>query len=349
MAASEGRLEPLIWSTVIRSLRIPLLEHDLDPDALMRVSGIDPQDVMRTNGEVPLKGYLRFMELAAQQSGNPTLGLHLARSAGPETLGAIGFLFLSSKTILEAMQNLSHYINLLQGVTFAQVVQDEEETSFVYQLLHVKDHDCRQDVEFSLMLTKRLIRIFTEGEVPISGVYFRHAPLADRRVYEKLIKAPVYFGQDYNCVSIPASCNRVRGKVLDESLSPILRSFLDREFETIQRMKTLGDQVEYILYGNRIAPPITARKVAQHIGMSEATLYRRLKAEGVSFSDLLDARNFTLARDYLTTTRMTATEIGYLIGFADSASFSRAFSRWSGGIGPSEYRRRHTGNKETPA
>nr|WP_281500560.1 AraC family transcriptional regulator [Kordiimonas marina] len=323
----------------MRSLRTPLIEHDIDPDALMLESGISPDDVMRTNGEVPLRGYLRFMELAAQHSGNPILGVHLARSAGPETLGAIGFLFLSSKTILEALQNLAHYINLLQGVTYAQVIQDEEETSLVYQILHARDHDCRQDVEFSLTLTKRLIKIFAEDDIDILGVHFRHGPLVDKKLYEKQIKAPVFFNQDQNCVTIPASANRVRGKVLDESLSPILRQYLDKEFETVQRMKTFGDQVEYVLYGNRIMPPLTALKVAHHIGMSEATLYRRLKAEGISFSDLLDTRNYNLSKEYLQTTTMSVTEIAHLIGFAESASFTRAFARWSKGLTPTDYRR----------
>ena len=73
--------------------------------------------------------------------------------------------------------------------------------------------------------------------------------------------------------------------------------------------------------------------------MSPRTLQRRLKDEGVSFNDLVDALRFHAAKMYLAQADIAGTEVAYLLGFADQSSLNRAFKRWSGQT-PTQYRRR---------
>ena len=70
--------------------------------------------------------------------------------------------------------------------------------------------------------------------------------------------------------------------------------------------------------------------VARAMHMSPRTLQRRLDEEGARFSELLDSVRETLARRWLTEETRTLSEIGYALGFADLATFSRAFKRWTG-------------------
>ena len=70
--------------------------------------------------------------------------------------------------------------------------------------------------------------------------------------------------------------------------------------------------------------------------MSRDTLYRRLKAEGVTFEQVLDGLRHRLALDYLSARKVSVNETAYLVGFADAAAFSRAFKRWTG-ISPRDY------------
>ena len=339
MPLPKPNTEPLILSAVVRSLTPSLLEHDIDPERLYRKAGISAQDVARSNGEVPFKNWLKFLDLAASQANNPIFGIHLSRSCGPETLGAIGYLILSAKTALDALLTLGDYINLVQGSTLSKVIQDKYETTYTYQIMDIDDEDCRQDVEFSVALTKRLIRIFSEGEAKALAVNFRHSPQVDRKLYERQLKVPVFFNQDFNGIVFPKSINTVTGKVLDPNLAPILRKYLDDEMASLNKVHSFTDQVSHILHDNSVQPPLTANKIAFHMGISEPTLYRRLREKNVKFSELLDKRNFHLSKEYLETTRMAITEIAQVIGFSESASFSRAFSRWSGGITPSQFRK----------
>jgi AraC-like DNA-binding protein len=70
--------------------------------------------------------------------------------------------------------------------------------------------------------------------------------------------------------------------------------------------------------------------VARAMHMSTRTLQRRLDDEGSRFSEVLDSVREALARRWLTEETRTLSDIAYALGFADLATFSRAFKRWTG-------------------
>ncbi|GAB2622430.1 AraC family transcriptional regulator [Paractinoplanes abujensis] len=70
--------------------------------------------------------------------------------------------------------------------------------------------------------------------------------------------------------------------------------------------------------------------VARELAMSGRTLQRHLGAEGTTFQAVLRNTRENLARHYLSTSRMSAGEISYLLGYDDTNSFYRAFHSWTG-------------------
>jgi AraC-like DNA-binding protein len=66
------------------------------------------------------------------------------------------------------------------------------------------------------------------------------------------------------------------------------------------------------------------------MAMSRQTLFRKLRAEGVSFEKALDELRHRLALDYLSAKKVSVNETAYLVVFSDPAAFSRAFKRWTG-------------------
>lgn len=71
-------------------------------------------------------------------------------------------------------------------------------------------------------------------------------------------------------------------------------------------------------------------RVARELGLSRQTLYRRLKAEGVTFEELLDGLRRRLAIRLIRNEGLSVKEAAYRLGFSDPAAFSRAFKRWTG-------------------
>lgn len=99
--------------------------------------------------------------------------------------------------------------------------------------------------------------------------------------------------------------------------------------EVEQRLETLLESGE-----------IGIARVASDLGCSRQTLYRRLKAEGVTYEQLLDGLRRRLALRLMREQGLSVKEAAYRLGFSDPAAFSRAFKRWTG-ASPSEMRTRH--------
>jgi AraC-like DNA-binding protein len=84
---------------------------------------------------------------------------------------------------------------------------------------------------------------------------------------------------------------------------------------------------------------VSQRLIARNLHRSVSALQKQLKAEGVSFREILDETRAELAQRLVREQDYTLAEITYLLGFADQANFSRAFKRWFGDT-PSVYRMR---------
>jgi AraC-like DNA-binding protein len=70
--------------------------------------------------------------------------------------------------------------------------------------------------------------------------------------------------------------------------------------------------------------------IARKVAMSPRNLQRHLAHEGTSFKTLLNDARVHLARNYIEEGRLSVTEIAFVLGFADTSTFSRAFKRWTG-------------------
>lgn len=71
-------------------------------------------------------------------------------------------------------------------------------------------------------------------------------------------------------------------------------------------------------------------RVAKAMGCSRQTLYRRLKAEGLTFEQILDGLRHRQALRLVRDQGLSVKEAAYRLGFSDPAAFSRAFKRWTG-------------------
>ena len=86
-----------------------------------------------------------------------------------------------------------------------------------------------------------------------------------------------------------------------------------------------------------IASPPTLAAIAKLLEVSDRSLRRQLREQGISFRGLLDELRMQIALKYLRTTRLANEDIALALGFSDAANFRRAFRRWTN-KSPSEIR-----------
>jgi len=80
---------------------------------------------------------------------------------------------------------------------------------------------------------------------------------------------------------------------------------------------------------SRDVATLTMSWVASKLAMTERTLRRRLRDEGVDFRGLVDEIRSLLAVQHLQCGRLTVAEIAFLLGFQSLSAFHRAFRRWT--------------------
>jgi AraC-like DNA-binding protein len=71
-------------------------------------------------------------------------------------------------------------------------------------------------------------------------------------------------------------------------------------------------------------------EIARRLGMSPRTLGRRLAAEALTFSSVLDRLRADLARRYLQDKDLPISKIAWLLGYREVSAFTHAHKRWSG-------------------
>lgn len=116
--------------------------------------------------------------------------------------------------------------------------------------------------------------------------------------------------------------NRYVFSVLSERADALLTS--------LQASKTMRARVETELAAALHKGECTMDVIAKRLSTSRRSLYRALRAEGVTFEQVLDELRRRLALHFLADKKVSVNETAYLVGFSEPAAFSRAFKRWTG-------------------
>ena len=337
---SIAQKEPLIWASVIQHLKLPLSEHHIDVNQLFAECDIENEELEHPHSQIPLTRYLRFLNKATLQTNEPLLSIKLAKSVGVELLGALGFLCFVSPSVKDLLSALCDYQNLLQESTTMTLTRTDDYFRFGYEVYGTGDIDIRKDVEFSLAFTTQLVRLYSNNKIKPIRICFRHSPAVPIAHYERLLSVPCYFEQEHNEIHLSLPDIKYQSHRHDPSLYQILKDYLDSDLIDKNLNISFSDQVRKTIIDHLQGKPLNAPQVAQLLGISKATLNRRLHQEQTTFKSILDDVQYEIARKYLNGSRQNINQISQLLGFSSAAAFTRAFVKWSKGTTPKDYRKR---------
>ena len=165
---------------------------------------------------------------------------------------------------------------------------------------------------------------------------FTHSEPAYRAEYDRIFRVPVVFDSGENAMRIDeALIASVRLPPSSSLITSVLKEHADVLLEKLESSKLTRTRVENLLVELMPAGTAGIDAIACKLGLSRQTLFRKLKAEGVTFEQVLDELRFSMAHDYLRVRKFSVKETAYLLGFSDPTAFSRAFKRWTGQTPPS--------------
>jgi AraC-like DNA-binding protein len=308
------------------------------------------EDLFDQSGDpsIRLSDYFRICEQMALQGDDESCHISL-RPLMVGTSELVQSRLRSCATIAEVMEVLAGSYNIIHGQRYNQVRRRAgvttyviDDTDFPYAMGHgepfvILSLECLLVYVHTLLLSLNFGRvstslrsITTRGEAESEGNSHLHFWGVSIRHSARI------FALDYG--------SSLENLVVDPSASPVLaaRTIYGGVADMLDCLEPLPKTRAEIV--ERVAHEIVAgrhdqNEIAHLLGMSVASLRRRLSEAGVHFRDIRANVMNDIARAAIEDGKAIS-EVAESLGFSDSRSFSRAFTQWNG-MPPGDYRRSH--------
>jgi AraC-like DNA-binding protein len=286
-------------------------------------------DALRVPGtEVTGRQELAVLRNLQRACPDADLALEAGRRYHLTTYGIWGFALASSPTVRDAIAIGSRFVDL--SFTFCRL---EVEPGGGELRLYLDDTGVPHDVR-PFVVVRDLVGLRTLATELAPGLALRRVTLrvgapADPSPYRSVFGVPPEFEAGRNLAAIDAASLDLPLPQADELTAAVTeqqcRTLLERRRA---RTGVAGRVRDELVRSAADLPNVT--QVAARLAMSERTLRRRLAAQGTSFRALADEVREALAEELLTTGRLGVEQVARRLGYAETASFTHAFTRWKG-------------------
>lgn len=323
------------WSAAIKAC---LDERGLDSTALFAQAGLDMALLADPKARYPLDATTRLWALAIEATGDETLGLSVARHVRQTTFHALGYAVMASATLAGAFERMVRYFRVVTDAGELSCGPCEQGYCYRISPLPGSQQPADASLDAFMAVVMRTCRALAGRDVVPKAVHFRRPPPTDPGPYERLFRGPVAFAQaqteivfDHAVVLAPLPYgNDELARHNDEILTRLLAQ---------QQRESVPARVQGLIAQRLKDGEPSPEAIAGELHLSLRQLQRKLKEEGTSFRDILDATRHELACRYLADEHYSLSEITWLLGFGETSSFTRAFKRWEG-MTPGVWRRR---------
>jgi AraC-like DNA-binding protein len=325
--------EPTVAAGIARGLLQLAVSKGASRDLLLARSAINPQTLADQDNRVPFANYVALMRVGKELTGDPALALHFGEAFDMAQLSIVGLIGDACESGAEAMAQINRYARLVIEVDLggADRFQLQRERGNLFMV------DTRKNPnEFPELTESTFARVFATsrralGEMRfVKAVHVTHAPPCYRAEYERIFQVPVNFDADKNALAIDPAIMADKTPLPSRYIFGILSERADALLQSLEGSKSTRGRVESLLMPILHMGACSMDMIANKLGFNRQALYRKLKAEGVTFERILDELRNKLALDYLAAGKVSVNETAYLVGFSDPAAFSRAFKRWTG-------------------
>jgi AraC-like DNA-binding protein len=323
---------PFLWArgTAARETLRYLDKNGIDAEPMLSSAGLSRSQLSQQRGGVSVASQCRFLELAAVETSDALLGLHVAAEMDLRDSGVLFYLMASSATVAEALERLARYAATTNEAVRIEISRHNVETVLTAHFLLGVEETRRQAAEFLALAIIRALHRETNRDFAPSRVTFVHARNSNLREIHRLLRCPVEFAHATGSLAFPQSVMELPIISQDSRLLQILEAHSDDLLSERHTSVGLRGLVEDHLRNVLPSGKVQAAVVAQQLGMSTRSFTRRLAQEGTTFGEILDRLRNRLALGYLEDQRMSLQQIAWLLGYSEGSAFNHAFKRWFG-------------------
>lgn len=324
----------------VRVLLDVLEQHGIDPARIWTPQRLAEIRAATANARVPLQEWHGLMNAAEGLLGDPWLVLRLAESVKPWHTGLVGFMAMTSATLLEVGSVLARYHHLLNDIETVEAGTRGDRFA-----LDVRQLTALRSPRISLLtlgswawrarwLTGRPeLRFDADLPDPEPGA-------AARLRLDRTFGGTLRFGQPHASLLGPRDYLALPVIHQEPSVNRLLqREAQQQADEHAEATGSFLARLERRLAAQLGGGEVTLASLASEMEVAPRTLQRRLEDAGLSFRSVVERVRKNQALAYLADPRLSLIEIALMLGFSNQTSFHHAFKRWTGHA-PGEFRRR---------
>lgn len=350
MGSPAGAIAEVLPSSACRggTMRTQLL-HGFDPfvhsrggcarDILERHE-IDPEVFADPEKYISCGSAFDMLEYCSRKFNDPLFGLELAQYQGPDAFGCLAALARTAPSMREALEVfITHLkdtassegsLELLESGGCAEVVWNPAvELRAVRQI----------NYQGILLMMKTLRMLGRRAFQPRFATLPFGIGSRDQERLERLLGCSVRPRSEYNRIVFDAA---VLQQPMLSSNPAIYRLLLDYVESLAQRGQgSLEARIDLFVQQAICWGRCSIHDCARFLGLPVRTLQRHLAQSGTSFSHIVDRVRAASAKRRLLQAGVSIEQLALELGFAEQASFGRAFKRWTGHT-PGEFAKKNS-------
>jgi AraC-like DNA-binding protein len=320
---------PTSTGTIARLAFALAEEKGADVEGLLKESGLSRERIDDPSVRLEVQSQIKFLDLVAKAIDDDLLGFHLSQRFELRELGLPYYVLASSETLDEALRHAARYSSVVNdGIRLT--LREQRKFSIVVDYVSVARHSDQHQIEFWIAALVRICRQITNRRLTPDSVTFAH-----RREPSKELSAffgcDIRFGGDIDETVFSPSIRDLAVVSGDPYLNQLLIKYCEEALGyRIASQKSFAPTVENTIALLMPHGKAQAAEVARKLGVSQKTLGRRLRSEGLRFAGVRQRLRCDLAKRHLADKTLSISKIAWLLGYRDVGAFTNAFKRWTG-------------------
>lgn len=333
MIAGNIAAGPTVGAGYARSLLDFAARNGANRQVLLEAAGMGEAELNDPDNRMPFQSFVALMRAAKTACSNPALALHFGEAIDMSEFSVVGLICNAAATMKDAFEEMNRYGRLVvevDGIGEGPRFMLEADTKGLWVVDRRSDPNAFPELTestFARMVARP--RAFGVEQLMLE-VEVTHPRPGHAAEYDRILRAPVKFVATRNAYLFDTRYLEHPIALQPRYVFGVLSEHAQGLMNELEKSKTTRGRVEARLLPALHTGTANIDTIARTLGMSRQTLYRRLKEEGATFEEVLEALRHRMALHYLQGRNVSVNETAYLVGFSDPAAFSRAFKRWTG-------------------
>src|SRR5437773_2386 len=266
-----------------------------DRQTLIEQTRLRHEDLAEQDNRIPLATYIALMEAGIKLCAEPALALLFGAEVSLSDISILG-LIGNTATAEDGLNQLNRYARLAidggEGETAHRLefVPEGGKIWFKFASTLFADNPLLTESAFARCVCEgRKVAAATSDVTQWpspKAIRFTHAEPSYRAEYDRIFGVPLVFGSSINAILFDEDLLSVRMPQPNQYVSGLFTERAEALLEKLENSKSMRGRVESLLIPILHTGDANIETIARKLALSRQTLFRKLKAEGVTFEQV---------------------------------------------------------------